>query len=110
MITLLSNRTEGYMTAKPDRALCLNAGGRHLKWGTVGAGLLRYWWHSPRGESSVLTLADGTSFAVDFTRASSVDVMLVTTGPADGTRVTVGDQSLTFFFPTAENPPRGPSA
>ena len=38
VITLLSNRTEGYMTAKPDRALCLNAGGRHLKWGTVGAG------------------------------------------------------------------------
>jgi hypothetical protein len=106
VITVLTNRTEGYMGAKPDRHLCLNAGGEHLRWGNLKEEPTEYWWSSPRGETSSLRLADGTCFAVDFTGASGADVMLVTTGRADGPSVKVGGQTLTFAFPGAAEAPR----
>jgi hypothetical protein len=60
---------------------------------------------SPRGETSSLTLADGTCFGVDFTGASGADVMLVTTGKAEGQRVTLAGKTLTFHFPTVDAAP-----
>jgi len=106
VITVLTSRTEGYMGAKPDRALCLNTGGEHLRWGTVESGPTDHWSASPHGQSSSLTLADGTCFAVDVTEASGADVMLVTTGKAEGQSVRVGGKTLTFCFPTAETAPK----
>ena len=106
VITVLTNRTRGYMSAKPDRSLCLNTMGKHVRWGTVKDGPTRYWWSSPRGLASSLTLADGTCFAVDFTGASGADVMLVTTGAAEGQSVKVAGKTLTFHFPTAGSPPQ----
>jgi len=106
VISVLSNRTQGYMAAKPDSGLCINSRGEHFKWGTVQEGPTRYWWTSPRGQSSSLTLADGTCFAVDFTGASGADVMLVTTGRAEGQTLRLGGKTLTFFFPTAEKAPQ----
>ncbi len=106
VITVLSNRTRGYMGAKPDRQLKLNLMGRHETWGSVTEGPTAHWRTSPRGQTSSLTLADGTSFAVDFTGASGADVMLVTTGKADGPSVKLGDATLTFHFPTTEQPPK----
>lgn len=100
VITVLTNRTEGYMGAKPDRSLSLNTVGRHVKWGTVKEGPTRHWWASARGESSSLTLSDGTCFAVDFTGASGAEVMLVTTGQAEGQAMRLGGKTLTFYFPT----------
>lgn len=107
VITVLTNETRGYMGAKADTALALNSRGRRLTWGTVAAeGAPRHWAMSPRGETSALTLADGTAFGVDFSGAGGIDVMLVTTGRAEGQTVKVGDSALTFFFPTADHPPR----
>jgi len=106
VITVLTNRTEGYMGAKPDSALCLNTKGQHVRWGTVLSGPTKHWSTSPQGQSSSLTLADGTCFAVDLTGASGADVMLVTTGKAEGQTVKVGGKTLTFYFPTAESPPK----
>ncbi|MFW6163858.1 MAG: hypothetical protein ACODAJ_13895, partial [Planctomycetota bacterium] len=106
VITVLSNRTRGYMTAKPDRQLKLNTTGKHLRWGTVTEGPTDYWWMSPRGETSSLTLSDGTCFAADFTGASGADTMLVTTGEAEGQSVKVGGTTLIFYFPTAADPPQ----
>jgi hypothetical protein len=106
VITVLTNRTEGYMGARPDRSLSLNTMGEHLRWGTVTDGPTKHWWSSPRGQSSSLTLSDDTCFAVDFTGASGADVMLVTTGAAEGQSVKVGGKTLTFYFPTAETPPK----
>jgi hypothetical protein len=105
VITVLTNETRGYMGAKADTALALNSRGRHVTWGTFTAGPPRHWSMSPRGQTSALTLADGTAFAVDFTGASGADVMLVTTGPAEGQTVRVGATPLTFWFPTMESPP-----
>ncbi len=106
VITVLTNRTQGYMSAKPDRALCLNTMGKHVRWGSVKDGPAKYWWSSPKGQASSLTLSDGTCFVVDFTGASGADVMLVTTGKAEGQSVKLGGKMLTFYFPTVQSPPK----
>ena len=105
VITVLTSRTEGYMGAKPDKALMLNTRGERIRWGTVTEGPTRYWSTSPQGRSSSLALADGTCFAVDFTGAAGADIMLVTTGKAEGEAVRLGDTTLTFYFPNAERVP-----
>jgi hypothetical protein len=106
VITVLTNRTQGYMGAKPDRSLSLNTMGQHVRWGTLKDGPTQYWSASPRGETSSLKLSDGTCFAVDLTGASGTDVMLVTTGKAEGQAVKVSGKTLTFYFPTAQTPPK----
>jgi len=105
VISTLSNRTQGYMGAKPDSQLSLQTRGERLRWGSITDGETEYWQHSPMGDTSSLTLSDGTCFAVDFTGASGADTMLVTTGKADGRKVNVGGATLTFYFPTADKPP-----
>lgn len=105
VITVLTNPVRGYMGAPADRTLFVNSRGRRLQWGTVTDGPVRHWSASPRAETSTLVLADGTAFVVDFTGASGADIMLVTTGAADGQSVAVGGRTLTFWFPTAEQPP-----
>jgi hypothetical protein len=108
VISVLLNRTEGYggyLNSEPDRTLYLNIKGQHLQWGTVAKGKARHWWASPTGEASSLTLSDGSCIAVDFTGVSGADVMLVTTAKASGTTVKAGGKSLTFYFPTAKEPP-----
>jgi len=105
VITVLTSEVRGYMGAKADRGLALNSRGRQLHWGTVTEGPVRFWSVSPGGETSSLTLADGTAFAVDFSGASGAGVMLVTTGQAEGQTVSAGDAALTFFFPNTDRPP-----
>ena len=77
VITVLLNPTRGYMESRPDRALRINAGGKHSSWGTVAQGHARFWAASPKGETSSLALADGACIGVDFTDGSGVDTLLV---------------------------------
>ncbi len=105
VITVLTNPVRGYMGAPADTALAVHSRGRRLAWGRVTEGPVRHWWSSPRGEVSTLTLADGTAFAVDFSGASGADVMLVTSGPAEGQTVRVPGGAITCWFPTADRPP-----
>jgi hypothetical protein len=67
---------------------------------------VRHWTASPRGETSSLTWADGTAFAVDFTGASGAGILLATTGPAEGQTVALGSARITIWFPTVDSPPR----
>jgi len=106
VITLLTTRTAGYMKSVPDRALKLNSMGKHFSWGNAKEGPTRHWSASPRGQTSSLTLSDGTCFGVDFTKASGADVMLVTTNAAEGQSVKVAGKTLTFAFPTVESAPK----
>jgi hypothetical protein len=109
VISVLLNRTEGYggyLQSQPDRAIHLNTMGKHIRWGQVAAGAAKHWRRSPKGRTSSLTLSDETCLAIDFTGASGADVMLVTTGKADGQTVDVGGVKLTFYFPTAKEPPK----
>ncbi len=106
VITLLTERTSGYMAAKPDKALRINTMGKHISWGSVKSGRVRHWSHTPQGDTSSLTVANGTAFGVDFTGRSGADVLLVTTGKADGQRVKLDGKTLTLYFPTADDAPK----
>ena len=103
VISLLLNRTEGYggyLFSEPDSKLQLNTMGRHHQWGRSVPGPAKYWWTSPVGRRSSLTLSDGTCIAGDFSGASGADVMLVTTARTEGPPVKIGNRILTFYFPT----------
>jgi hypothetical protein len=101
VISTLSNRTQGYMGAKPESDLSIHFRGERTRWGKVTEGDTQYWQHSLMGDTSSVTLSDGTCYAVDFTGASGADVMLVTTARAEGQSAKVDGRTLTFYFPTA---------
>jgi len=96
----------GYRQTKPDQTIFINSMGKHIQWGKAVTGKAKHWNCSPHGETSSLTMADGTCLAVDFTGASGADVMLATTAEAEGTTVKLGNKQLTLYFPTTEKPPK----
>jgi len=100
VISVLMKDTQGYMGARTDGALQVAAFGKKFKWGAL-SGDVKLWQPSPRGETSVLTSAAGVSLAVDFTKASGADGLLVTTAQASDQPVKVGGVTLSFKFLTA---------
>jgi len=108
VISLLVNRTEGfggYLYSEPDSKLHINSMGRHLQWGKSVPGPLSHWWTSPEGKLTSMTLSDGTCIAVDLSGASGVDVLLLTTAPAEGSTVKINNTPVTFFSPTSTQIP-----
>ncbi len=106
VITVLTSPVRGYMGAPADSAFTLNSRGRHLSWGRVAEGPVRHWSMSPRGQTSTLTLADGTAFAVDLSGTSGEPVMLASTGEAEGQRLSLPSGAVvTVFFPIAPSAP-----
>jgi len=106
IITALTNRTRGYMSARPDSGLKIHSGGVQESWGELKEAATEHWSTDANGKLSSLKLSNGACFAVDFTGESGADVMLVTNTKAKGQTVKVGEQNLTFFFPKTENPPK----
>jgi hypothetical protein len=106
VITVLLTRTQGYMASKADNTFRINTMGKHSSWGIAKEGIPKHWSHSPKGTASSLTMSDGTAVAVDFSGASGEDVMLVTTGKAEGQTVKLGKHKITCYFPTTTTPPK----
>lgn len=104
VVTVLTRNVKGYIKADADGGLQVAALGKKFKWGKV-KGTEKYWRPAADG-SGVLTVSDGTSLAVDFSRASGADAMLVTTGAADGTKIQLNQATLTFKFLAAKVEPR----
>ena len=105
LISVATGRTRGYHAAKADKAIQITSMGEHTEWGQIRSGGVVHWWKNEKGDESVFTMADGSSFAVDFTGKCGADVMLVTTGKAKGKSVKLGAKKLTFLFPTTDTPP-----
>jgi hypothetical protein len=99
VVSVQTKNAHGYHKA-PTTALLEVAGyGKKLSWVKL-AGEVTYWQPAADG-SGLLTMADGAALAVDFSKASGADGMLVTTGPAEGVKVDLGGTALTFKFLTA---------
>jgi hypothetical protein len=96
LVSVLTRNARGYIQARADGAFQVAALGKKFPWGTV-KGDVTFWKPASDG-SGILTLSEGGSLAVDFSRASGADVMLVTTGEAEGTKVVLGKTTLTFKF------------
>lgn len=105
VISTLLSQTQGYMKARADGGLSIAAFGKKISWGRIRGGT-KYWWSSPRGHASVLTVDDGTTTGIDFTRAGGVDALLVTTSIVEGNQVDqqmkLGNTTLYFLFLTAD--------
>jgi hypothetical protein len=122
VVSQLTRRTRHRFAHGPDRAMVIQNGGRKLQWGSIP------------GNANILAVSDSrtavvgnseTSVAIDFSKASGADAMLVMTGPgapgdnvveaggtrfsflllgkapvptpkADGNRVVVGGQTVSF--------------
>jgi hypothetical protein len=105
VVSVLTRNVKGYIKADGDSSLQVAAFGKKFKWGSFKKGPEKFWKPAADG-SGVLTLADGTSFAIDFSKASGADAMLVSTGNADGAKVKLGDANLTFKFLTTGKEPQ----
>jgi hypothetical protein len=99
VISVLTKPSKGNMGAKADGSLQIAAFGKKFAHGKV-AGDVRHWQAAADG-STIMALADGTSVAIDFSKASGADGMIVMTGPgAQGTSVPAGGISYSFRFLT----------
>jgi hypothetical protein len=103
VISVLTKRARGNMQARPEGGLMVIAFGKKFKWGKV-VGDVKSWQPAEDG-SAVLNMADGTSVAIDFSKTSGADGMLVTTGEAEGARIDLGGTPLTFRFLTGDPEP-----
>ncbi|MEI7833056.1 MAG: hypothetical protein WCJ56_07665 [bacterium] len=103
LITILPRvSTGGNYYSKGEAGLSIQAFGKRFeKWGSDITGNVKSWWSSPRGEASVVTMANGACLAMDFTLASGVEGMLVVTGKADGKEINLAGKKLTVKFLTA---------
>jgi hypothetical protein len=87
------------MGAPAEKTLTLQHGGRKFTWGTIIGGFKGEFAPAKDG-STVLTTGDGSSLAIDFSRASGAEAMLVMTGPgapAQGA-VEAGGTRFSFLF------------
>lgn len=108
VISVLTKASKGNMGAKADGSLQVAAFGKKFAHGRV-AGEVKLWQPAADG-SAVLTLADGTSLAIDFSKASGADGMIVMTGPgAQGSPVEAGGVTYSFKF-LASGPDPSPKA
>lgn len=99
IISVLTRTAKGNMHASAEQTISILTGGKLQKWGTIHGDFTDSFAPRPDG-TTVLTTAGGGSLAIDFSRASGADVMLVMTGPgapAAGS-VTAGGVQYSFLF------------
>jgi hypothetical protein len=104
VVSVLTKNARGYIRAPADRGVHVAGLGKKFVWVKLAGDAKHY--RAEKDGSFSLTTADGTAFAVDFSKASGAETMLVTTGSADGTRVKLGDRTLTFRFLAKTDEPK----
>jgi hypothetical protein len=102
VITVLTHSAKGNMGAPAEKAFSVMAFGKRFTWGSV-PGEPKDW--QPAADGSAILNWDSQSVAIDFSKASGADGMLVTTGAGEGTKVDAGGKSLTFKFLTGGSEP-----
>jgi hypothetical protein len=105
IISIQTVNTRGWHKANSRGDVEVWALGKKMRWGRLAGKMTSF---TPAADgSALLTAANGTSLAVDFSKASGADGMLVMTGPGAPTKdtVTVGGAKLSFLFLTRGAPP-----
>ncbi len=123
IISILTKSVRGNYGCKGESTLTIQHAGKKLRWGTINGGF-RAEFRPARDGSTILTTGDGSCLAIDFSRASGADALLVMTGPgappagaieaggtrfsflslggtapapkAEGDKVTIGGQTVSF--------------
>lgn len=105
VISVQTRDTRGWHKARADGSVWVWGLGKKLKWGRLRTEIAFF---KPAADgSAILTGSDGTSLAIDFSRACGADAMLVMTGPGAprGNTVSLGGRQFSFLFLTAGQPP-----
>lgn len=98
IISILTKATKGNYGCKAENTLTIQTGGRKLTWGSIAGGFTGPFEPKPDG-STILTCANGSCLAIDFSRASGADAMLVLTAPgATGETVEAGGTRFAFLL------------
>lgn len=99
IISILTRRAKGNMDAKAENTLSILTRGAVRKWGGINGGFVGDYAPKPDG-STIMMTGDGSCLAVDFSKASGADAMLVMTGPGapKETVLEVGGTKLSFLF------------
>lgn len=96
VISLQTRNTRGWHKANTDGRLQVWSLGRKMKWGRLRTDITYF---QPASDgSAILTGKDGTTLAIDFSRASGAEAMLVMTGPGAPKENTVKAGNTTFSF------------
>lgn len=99
IISILTQTAKGNMQAKGENTLTIQAGGKKSRWGRISGGF-KGDFNPGKDGSTILTTGDGSWLAIDFSRASGADAMLVMTGPGApaGNGVEAGGNTFSFLF------------
>ena len=106
LVSVQTRDTRGNHRANTRGDVEVWALGRKMKWGRLKADSITCFKPAADG-SGVLTGSDGTCLAVDFSKASGADGMLVMTGPGapDAKSVSAGGTKFAFLFLTGGEEP-----
>ena len=106
ILSILTHPAKGNMGARAETTLTIQHAGKKTRWGKIVGGFQGELAPAKDG-STVLATGDGSCLAIDFSRASGADAMLVMTGPgapADGA-VEAGGRKFSFLL-LGGTPPR----
>lgn len=109
IISILTKGTKGNYACKAETALSINNGGKKMTWGNFKGGFTGDFKPAKDG-STVLTTADGSCLAIDFSGTSGSSVLLIASGiaaPSGGDTVEVNGKRVALLFlgkGTAEKP------
>ncbi len=81
IISILTHTAKGFMKASAETTLSILTQKRSTTWGTIQGGFVDQFQPRPDG-TTILKTGNGSCLAVDFSRASGADVMLVLAGPS----------------------------
>ena len=104
LITLQTKNAHGYGKAPTDAMLSVSGLGEKFKWAKLDGEVKS--WQPGKDGSGILTMGNGTSLAVDFSKSSGAEATLVTTGNAEGQKLEVGGVTMTFKFLTSNTEPK----
>ena len=112
LVSVQTRDTLGDYTGKPkkgaptDGSIWVWGLGKKTKWGRMKTERITHFQAAADG-SGILTGSDGTCLAVDFSKASGAEAMLVMSGPGAprGNVVTAGGNTFSFTFVTTRTEP-----
>lgn len=80
VISILTKGARGNFAIKAEKTLSIKSQGKNQTWGKINGDFTSKF--EPRKDgSTILTCADGSSLAIDFSKASGADALLVMAGP-----------------------------
>jgi hypothetical protein len=95
IISILPQAAKGNMGAQAEKTLTIQHADKKMHWGRI-AGSLQPEFAPAKDGSTVLTIRDGSCLAIDFSKASGADVMLVMTGPGAPPDSSIKANGITF--------------